>query len=80
MCLKTAGWVANSVDSAASDLGLNCLLKRDHPNIWVKYVYIHIFQNNEDIYALIHTFCRTSSLMPASSIGSSAASGPASAA
>ena len=43
LCLKIAGWVANSVDpdetprSAASHLGLNCLLRPVCPNIYGKY-------------------------------------------
>ena len=43
LCLKIAGWVTNSVDpdetphSAASYLGLNCLLRPDCPNTYGKY-------------------------------------------
>ena len=43
LCLKTAGWVANSVDpdetprSAASHLGLYCLLRPVCPNTYGKY-------------------------------------------
>ena len=43
LCLKIAGWVANSVDpdetprSAASHLGLYCLLRPVCPNIYGKY-------------------------------------------
>ena len=43
LCLKTAGWVANSVDpdetprSVASHLGLNCLRRPVCPNICGKY-------------------------------------------
>ena len=43
LCLKIAGWVANSVDpdetprSAASHLGLNCLLRPVCPNTYGKY-------------------------------------------
>ena len=43
LCLKIAGWVANSVDpdetprSAASHLGLYCLLKPVCPNTYGKY-------------------------------------------
>ena len=44
MCLKISGWVANSVDpdemprSAASHLGLHCLLRPVCPNTYGKYV------------------------------------------
>ena len=43
LCLKIAGWVSNSVDpdemprSAASYLGLNCLLRPVCPNTYGKY-------------------------------------------
>ena len=43
LCLKIAGWVANSVDpdetprSVASHLGLNCLLRHVCPNTYGKY-------------------------------------------
>ena len=43
LCLKIAGWVANSVDpdetpqNAASHLGLNCLLRPVCPNTYGKY-------------------------------------------
>ena len=43
LCLKIAGWMANSVDpvetprSAASHLGLNCLLRPVCPNTYGKY-------------------------------------------
>ena len=43
LCLKNAGWVANSVDpdetprSAVSHLGLYCLLRPVCPNIYGKY-------------------------------------------
>ena len=43
LCLKIAGWVANSVDpdetpsSTASHLGLNCLLRPVCPNTYGKY-------------------------------------------
>ena len=43
LCLKIAGWVANSLDpdetphSAASHLGLYCLLRPVCPNIYGKY-------------------------------------------
>ena len=43
LCLKIAGWVANSVDpdetpqNAASHLGLYCLLRPVCPNIYGKY-------------------------------------------
>ena len=43
LCLKIAGWVANSVDpdetprSAASHLGLYCLLRPVCPNTYGKY-------------------------------------------
>ena len=43
LCQKIAGWMANSVDpvetprSAASHLGLNCLLKPVCPNTYGKY-------------------------------------------
>ena len=43
LCLKIAGWVANSVDpdetprSAASHLGLYCLLRSVCPNTYGKY-------------------------------------------
>ena len=43
LCLKVAGWVANSIDpdemphSAASHLGLHCLLRRVCPNTYSKY-------------------------------------------
>ena len=43
LCLKLAGWVANSVDqdetphSAASHLGLSCLLRPVCPNTYGKY-------------------------------------------
>ena len=43
LCLKIAGWVANSVDpdemprSAAPHLGLNCLLRPVCPNTYGKY-------------------------------------------
>ena len=43
LCLKAAGWVANSVDpdetprSAASHLGLYCLLRPVCPNTYGKY-------------------------------------------
>ena len=43
LCLKIAGWVANSVDpdetprSAASHLGQNCLLRPVCPNTYGKY-------------------------------------------
>ena len=44
MCLKTAGWVANSVDpdqmpqNVASDLGLYCLLGHAVPILWINMV------------------------------------------
>ena len=34
LCLKIAGWVANSVDP---DLGLHCLLRHVYPNTYGKY-------------------------------------------
>ena len=43
LCLKIAGWVANSVDpdetprSAASHLGLHCLLRPVFLNTYIKY-------------------------------------------
>ena len=43
LCLKIAGWVANSVDPdetprfVASHLGLYCLLRPVCPNIYGKY-------------------------------------------
>ena len=43
LCLQIVGWVANSVDpdetphSAASHLGLNCLLRPVCPNTYGKY-------------------------------------------
>ena len=43
LCLTIAGWVANSVDpdetprSAATHLGLNCLLRPVCPNTYGKY-------------------------------------------
>ena len=56
LCLKIAGRVANSVDpdetprSAASHLGLYCLLRPICPNIYGKYGMHHsafdIFQKN----------------------------------
>ena len=52
LCLKIAGWVANSVDPdetphfAASHLGLYCLLRPICPNIYGKYgnVYTKFYQ------------------------------------
>ena len=47
LCLKIAGWVANSVDpdktprSAVSHLGLYCLLRPVCPNIYGKYGNCH---------------------------------------
>ena len=49
LCLKIAGWVANSVDpdetprSAASHLGLYCLLRPVCPNIYGKYGILRLF-------------------------------------
>ena len=49
LCLKIAGWVANSVDpdetprSAASHLGLYCLLRPICPNIYGKYGICTLF-------------------------------------
>ena len=48
LCLKIAGWVANSVDpdemlrSAGSHLGLNCLLRPVCPNTYGKYGIYHM--------------------------------------
>ena len=50
MYLKSVGGMANSVDpdqrpcSAASDLGLHCLLMPVHPNTWGKYSLIVILK------------------------------------
>ena len=49
LCLKIAGWVANSVDpdetprSAASHLGLYCLLRPVCPNTYGKYGFFFVF-------------------------------------
>ena len=51
LCLKIAGWVANSVDpdetprSAASHLGLHCLLRLVCPNTYGKYGSVAIRSN-----------------------------------
>ena len=52
LCLKIAGWVANSVDpdetprSAASHLGLYCLLRPDCPNTYGKLLL-------QDLYSVL---------------------------
>ena len=52
LCLNIAGWVANSVDpdetprSAASHLGLNCLLRPVCPNTYGKYCMVYPHQGN----------------------------------
>ena len=52
LCLKIAGWVANSVDpdetphSAASHLGLNCLLRPVCLNTYGKYGNVLFFPNS----------------------------------
>ena len=57
LCLKIAGWVANSVDpadmphSVASHLGLHCLLKLLYPNTYGIYGTIyHTWVKFEQLY------------------------------
>ena len=58
LCLKIAGWVANSVDpdetphSAASHLGLNCLLRPVCPNTYGKYGSLFFLGEFQDTYLL----------------------------
>ena len=53
LCLKIAGWVANSVDPdetphcVASHLGLHCLLRLVCPNTYGKYMQTVQTQINE---------------------------------
>ena len=55
LCLKIAGWVANSVDSdetppsAASHLGLHCLLRPVCPNTYGKYGTTIVLMRNKKI-------------------------------
>ena len=60
LCLKIAGWVANSVNpdetphSVASHLGLYCLLRPVCPNIYGKYG-IHFFTSLDEIKVIFTT-------------------------
>ena len=59
LCLKIAGWVANSVDldetprSAASHLGLNCLLRPVCPNTYGKYGYCTFVRSTFQSFIMI---------------------------
>ena len=59
LCLKIAGWVANSVDpdetprSAASHLGLYCLLRPVCPNTYGKYGTYDIVPHWKRVYFII---------------------------
>ena len=60
LCLKIAGWVAISVDpdemlhSAASHLGLHCLLRPVCPNTYGKYGITLVWNNRFSQYMAIN--------------------------